>query len=71
MNSSQLLEKIKEASPNNKRFSLFISTINEYSDLEVINVARGLESELKIQLETCELQRVSNSDGVFLSGYII
>jgi hypothetical protein len=71
VSSDQLLNKLKEASPNNRSFSLFISTVNEYSDLEVMNVARSLENELKIELKTCEVQRIGTSDGVFLSGYII
>jgi hypothetical protein len=71
MNSSDLLRKIKKASSDGENFSFVLSTINDYEDQEVIKTAKWLEREMYIRLRECEVQKVGNSKGVFLSGKIL
>lgn len=71
MDRSQLLNKIKEASPDGENFTLFISTVNHYSDQEVLKQAKFLESEMFISLREAQTAKVGSVEGVSLSGKII
>ncbi|MCM3676639.1 MULTISPECIES: hypothetical protein [Peribacillus] len=71
MDSSQLLNRLKEVSGNTDIFSIFISTRNEHEDKAIIDKAKWLQSELYIRLKECEMQKVDDNSGVYLSGKIM
>lgn len=70
MESSQLLNKLKDVSGNTDTFSIFIVTVNEHEEKAIIKTAKFLQSELYIRLKECEMQNVDENSGVYLSGVI-
>ncbi|MED2971314.1 hypothetical protein SAMN05428981_101800 [Bacillus sp. OV194] len=66
MDYSTLLNRLKNASQNGETFTIFINTISDQEDDQVMRTAKNLQSELFIRLRVCEKQK----DGVLLSGMI-
>ncbi|MDN4073051.1 hypothetical protein [Fictibacillus terranigra] len=66
MDYSPLLNRLKNASQNGETFTIFINTISDKEDDQVMRTAKNLQSELFIHLRVCEKQK----DGVLLSGMI-
>ncbi|MCQ6266758.1 hypothetical protein M1K46_13960 [Fictibacillus sp. WQ 8-8] len=66
MDYSTLLNRLKNASQNGETFTIFINTISDQEDDQVMRTAKNLQNELFIRLRVCEKQK----DGVLLSGMI-
>lgn len=67
-NQGNLLAKIKEVCSDEGNFTLVLSADNSFEQQQIIKSARWLQSEMFINLNTCEVQKIMKTEGVALSG---